>query len=252
MAPRSPLSPSGSNRSRKLQPANPFFDNIRQNLELSHGGITERIPLALPEHIVKRAKDLPHWLRDLVEAPEDVSMQKLAMEFYSIELGEQKRLQGVMDWHSHGSGGIMDSHYSGQAMEGLDSAKRGALVARFKQEMELKRLTPKGSTGEEKEEGYFPFSITAGVERGTKNRFVQHLPSKPVLTRDRYKNIWPYDFSRVRLASPADDDSDYINASFVQPRTTARRYIATQGPLDSTYRDFWTLVWEQNVTVIVM
>ena len=68
----------------------------------------------------------------------------------------------------------------------------------------------------------------------------------------RYKNIWPYDFSRVRLNSPASCDGDYINASFVQPRGTPRRYIATQGPLDSTYRDFWTLVWEQQVSVIVM
>lgn len=238
MSSRSSPSPDPTqSRARQLQPANPFFDNIRQNLELSHGGITERIPLALPDDIVKRAKDLPHWLRDLVEAPEDVSMQKLAMQFYSIELGEQKRLQGVMDWHTNGSGGVMDSNYDGQGLEGISSAKRGILNERFKQEMELKRLTPKGSTGEQKEEGYFPFSITAGVERGTKNR---------------YKNIWPYDFSRVRLASPADDDSDYINASFVQPRTTSRRYIATQGPLDSTYRDFWTLIWEQQVTVIVM
>ena len=68
----------------------------------------------------------------------------------------------------------------------------------------------------------------------------------------RYKNIWPYDFSRVKLDSPPDKDSDYINASYVQPRGTARKYIATQGPLDATYSDFWTLVWEQGVRVIVM
>lgn len=68
----------------------------------------------------------------------------------------------------------------------------------------------------------------------------------------RYKNIWPYDHSRVRLVTPSSDDGDYINASFVQPRGTARRYIATQGPLDTTYKDFWTLVWEQNVSIIVM
>jgi protein tyrosine phosphatase len=84
--------------------------------------------------------------------------------------------------------------------------------------------------------GYYPFSITAGIEQGTKNR---------------YKNIWPFDYTRVRLASPPDK-SDYINASFVQPRGTSRRYIATQGPMDSTFSDFWTLVWEQDVHVIVM
>ena len=71
-------------------------------------------------------------------------------------------------------------------------------------------------------------------------------------THARYKNIWPYDYSRVRLNTPDDDEGDYINASFVQPRGTARRYIATQGPMDSTFRDFWTLIWEQQVSVIVM
>ena len=69
----------------------------------------------------------------------------------------------------------------------------------------------------------------------------------------RFKNIWPFDHARVRLNEPCvDDGSDYINASYIQPRATNKRYIATQGPLPSTYRDFWTLCWEQNVRVIVM
>lgn len=33
---------------------------------------------------------------------------------------------------------------------------------------------------------------------------------------------------------------DYVNASYVQPICTSRRYIATQGPLDATFVDFWT------------
>jgi hypothetical protein len=37
--------------------------------------------------------------------------------------------------------------------------------------------------------------------------------------------------------SPADD---YVNASYVQPLGTRKRYIATQGPLPATFVDFWT------------
>lgn len=40
--------------------------------------------------------------------------------------------------------------------------------------------------------------------------------------------------------SPVDD---YVNASYVQPLGTRKRYIATQGPLPSTYVDFWTCVF---------
>lgn len=54
---------------------------------------------------------------------------------------------------------------------------------------------------------------------------------------------------KPRDPSPADD---YVNASYVQPLGTRKRYIATQGPLPATFVDFWTLVWEQNVHVIVM
>lgn len=151
--------------------------------------------------------------------PDNESQDLLANQFYRIERGEQKRLQNVMDVLSKGSSHHPEKQrtFSHQAMRNADDIER--------------LMTDK------EDNGYYPFSITAGVERGAKNR---------------YKNIWPYDFSRVRLGTPCDDDSDYINASFVQPRGTARRYIATQGPLDATYRDFWTLVWEQNVRVIVM
>ncbi len=61
---------------------------------------------------------------------------------------------------------------------------------------------------------------------------VQPSPFSGRRARDqnRYKNIWPYDYyARVRLSSPADDDSDYINASYNQPRGTTSGISPTQG-----------------------
>ncbi|KAG1738597.1 uncharacterized protein EDB91DRAFT_1054440 [Suillus paluster] len=218
--------------------ANPFFDTIRQNLELSQG-ITERIPLRLPRRIRRRINDLPfRWLQDIarrsalcpssssfpggksVESGSESSddphesdpdsndpdveegAETLAMQFYRIELAEQRRLRTVMEHHAR--------------------------------ESETLPSTPV--------HGAFPFSITAGVEKGAKNR---------------YNHIWPFEHARVRIhdghnprdSSPVDD---YVNASYVQPLGTRKRYIATQGPLPATFVDFWTLVWEQNVHVIVM
>ena len=42
------------------------------------------------------------------------------------------------------------------------------------------------------------------------------------------------------LITPATSSTDdYVNASYVQPLGTKKRYIATQGPLPETFNDFW-------------
>ncbi|KAJ2928882.1 hypothetical protein H1R20_g8357, partial [Candolleomyces eurysporus] len=202
--------------------ANPFFDTIRQNVELSHG-ITERIPLRLPRRVRRRLDDLKPfpWLQRIAQragkAPPaadhpssdpssddssdepllgDSYADTLATQFYRIERAEQHRLMGIMEYHAKESGPVSDGH--------------------------LVKAT------------LFPYSITAGVEKGAKNR---------------YRHIWPFEHARVKLQN---NDDDYVNASYVQPLFTSKRYIATQGPLPATYVDFWTLCWEQNVHVIVM
>ncbi|XP_036751751.2 tyrosine-protein phosphatase non-receptor type 13 isoform X8 [Manis pentadactyla] len=68
--------------------------------------------------------------------------------------------------------------------------------------------------------------------------------------KNRYKNILPYDATRV----PLGDDSGYINASFIKIPVGKEEflYIACQGPLPTTVGDFWQMIWEQKSTVIAM
>jgi protein tyrosine phosphatase len=114
-----------------------------------------------------------------------------------------------------------------------------------------------------------PFAMKASSERGN-------------LRRNRYTDIIPYDSHRVRLLRPSPiitaaasttgghptRTSDYINAShldtaldypFATPQTMdgfghykGQKYISTQGPLAETVGDFWGMIWDQNVHVIVM
>ncbi|ROL47774.1 Tyrosine-protein phosphatase non-receptor type 3 [Anabarilius grahami] len=71
------------------------------------------------------------------------------------------------------------------------------------------------------------------------------------MDKNRYKDVLPYDITRVVLQEEGDD---YINASLVktEPAGCVLRYIAAQGPLPNTCTHFWRSVWEQDVSVIIM
>ena len=101
----------------------------------------------------------------------------------------------------------------------------------------------------------------AGIEKGIKNR---------------YKDMLPYEHSRVRLQDVPSGACDYVNASHIKSKWSHRRYIAAQAPVPATFivnhpfklflifslgprtiktnsfQDFWRVAWEQDARVIVM
>lgn len=191
--------------------ANPFFDTIRQNLELSHG-ITERIPLRLPRRVRRRIKDLPFtWLQDIAgrsalrpsrsSFPGETSVgsgsessddphesdpdsndpdveegaETLAMQFYRIELAEQRRLRSVMEHHARES--EVSAYAAASRVYTLGEGGEDTICAGA-------RSVGVNTLPSTPVQGAFPFSITAGVEKGAKNR---------------YNHIWPFEHARVRL-----------------------------------------------------
>uniref|UniRef100_A0A8I3W7B4 protein-tyrosine-phosphatase n=1 Tax=Callithrix jacchus TaxID=9483 RepID=A0A8I3W7B4_CALJA len=71
--------------------------------------------------------------------------------------------------------------------------------------------------------------------------------------KNRYKDVLPYDQTRVILSLLQEEGhSDYINGNFIRGADGSRAYIATQGPLPHTLLDFWRLIWEFGVKVILM
>ncbi|XP_072487569.1 receptor-type tyrosine-protein phosphatase T isoform X4 [Notamacropus eugenii] len=71
--------------------------------------------------------------------------------------------------------------------------------------------------------------------------------------KNRYGNIISYDHSRVRLLMlDGDPHSDYINANYIDGYHRPRHYIATQGPMQETVKDFWRMIWQENSASVVM
>uniref|UniRef100_A0A674MQJ6 Tyrosine-protein phosphatase n=1 Tax=Takifugu rubripes TaxID=31033 RepID=A0A674MQJ6_TAKRU len=72
------------------------------------------------------------------------------------------------------------------------------------------------------------------------------------VSKNRYRDISPYDATRVILKST----DDYINANYINMEIPAssliNRYIACQGPLPNTCSDFWQMTWEQGSSMVVM
>ena len=60
-----------------------------------------------------------------------------------------------------------------------------------------------------------------------------------------------YDKSRVVLTADSEG-CDYIHANYVNGFEKERAFILTQGPLKRTVHDFWRMLWEKEVFVIVM
>lgn len=71
-------------------------------------------------------------------------------------------------------------------------------------------------------------------------------------TKNRYGNLLPYDHSRVVLKPYSVEEGDYINANFIDGYRRTNRYIAMQGPIDTTIDDFWRCVWQYKCKQIVI
>ncbi|XP_046666590.1 tyrosine-protein phosphatase 10D-like [Homalodisca vitripennis] len=70
-------------------------------------------------------------------------------------------------------------------------------------------------------------------------------------TKNRYGNIFPYDETRVILEG--DEINDYINASHVKlQEAKSVNYIACQAPKATSCGDFWKMIFQFRVNIIVM
>ncbi|KAJ8707445.1 hypothetical protein PYW08_010697 [Mythimna loreyi] len=71
--------------------------------------------------------------------------------------------------------------------------------------------------------------------------------------KNRYPDIKAYDQTRVKLSQiDSITGSDYINANYVMGYQERKQFICAQGPTDTTVNDFWRMIWEHGLELIVM
>ncbi|XP_036179228.1 receptor-type tyrosine-protein phosphatase alpha isoform X8 [Myotis myotis] len=78
-----------------------------------------------------------------------------------------------------------------------------------------------------------------------------NLPAN--MKKNRVLQIIPYEFNRVIIpVKRGEENTDYVNASFIDGYRQKDSYIASQGPLLHTIEDFWRMIWEWKSCSIVM
>ncbi|XP_076757587.1 tyrosine-protein phosphatase Lar isoform X4 [Xylocopa sonorina] len=80
-----------------------------------------------------------------------------------------------------------------------------------------------------------------------------HSNTEVNAAKNRYANVIAYDHSRVILQTiDGISGTDYINANYCDGYRKQNAYVATQGPLQETFGDFWRMCWELRSSTIVM
>lgn len=71
--------------------------------------------------------------------------------------------------------------------------------------------------------------------------------------KNRSDAVLPYDRNRVILTPlSGKEHSTYINASFIEGYDNCESFIISQDPMESTVNDFWRMISEQGISVIIM
>ncbi|ERE83512.1 tyrosine-protein phosphatase non-receptor type 3 isoform 2 [Cricetulus griseus] len=216
------------------------------------GGVDQKMPL-----VVSRINP---------ESPADTCMPKL-------NEGDQIVLINGRDISEHTHDQVVmfikasrESHSRELALVIRRKAVRS--LAEIRSEDELSQLFPEAMfpvcpEGGDSLEGSMEL-LKKGLESGTVLiQFEQLYRKKPGLAvtfaklpqnldKNRYKDVLPYDTTRVLLQG----NEDYINASYVDMEIPAanlvNKYIAAQGPLPHTCSQFWQVIWDQKLSLVVM
>ncbi|KAJ3413546.1 Tyrosine-protein phosphatase non-receptor type 2 [Chytridiales sp. JEL 0842] len=204
---------------------------------------------------------------EVVVAEQGQMQQGNSLSFASSAVGENKKKEEEDDEEEEGVGFEVEGEGVPAFLKGLEVGKKG-WKREWRRSWETLQMEERERLGmaSKAREPTDPFCVSVGLEGGVKNR---------------YGNVWPFNFNRVRLPTWYHPTDDYINASHLTPPTACphfrravlhyaqtdsekrqlasrlnrlgkRTYIATQEPLESTRAAFWCMTFSQDVSIILM
>ncbi|CAI2350241.1 unnamed protein product [Caenorhabditis sp. 36 PRJEB53466] len=124
-----------------------------------------------------------------------------------------------------------------------------------------RRAVGYGEVNEERLKEFVKATVEAGV-KGLCNEFLairaETQPcNKPKTAhekntdKNRYKDVYCIDETRVVLTWPEDAAHDYVHANWVKINGL-NKFICTQGPTEKTIDDFYRLMWQEKAPCVVM
>jgi hypothetical protein len=94
------------------------------------------------------------------------------------------------------------------------------------------------------------------IRKLTETKIHMSQISKREKGKDRYRDLGPFKHTQIKLRSKdkAFDTSvdNYINANNIRSAKLRNLFIATQGPLDNGFLNFWRMIWQEKVSIIFM
>ncbi|CAH3018524.1 unnamed protein product [Porites evermanni] len=198
--------------------------------------LRDRIEIVPRESLVQRLPQasVPESLGGMLKVDHFAWLNTCLMSF-----SESMKENGVVNARQ----GNRDLIYTESSTTGVDAGvtDEGALsVMEFMEH--LMKLTPKGIKNE---------FVDLKRRSGNGNFYSAKLPENKM--KNRYLDVLCLEESRVKLNDlDGNTKSNYIHANYMDGYKQPKAYIATQGPLPNTKSDFWQMLWEQQVYVIVM
>lgn len=190
---------------------------------------------------------LPSWLEGVYG--DDMGASELSKKFNSLQIQERERLNNALTANNFTFNTTTISTTGVTAMTPLNSSaapKKHVSNSSSSTSTSTSSTTTDGGLHNGKINTNKPIKnlspkVSSGFELGRKNR---------------YKDILPYEHSRVKIKPyekdiDQDDEKSYINASYLHYPLSKLHYIATQGPLNETVGDFWKVIFDHRVPIII-